>query len=93
MNLFALDLLHIVDYMDYKNINDSNFVMYIGLDSSFKGPNFGRYRPTGLFSRRDTRMNLFALDLLHIGDYKNTDDSNFALYIGSDSSFKGPDIL
>ena len=35
-------------------------------------------------------MNLFALDLLHIGDYKNINDSNVVLYIGPDSSFKGP---
>jgi hypothetical protein len=35
-------------------------------------------------------MNIFALDLLHIGDYKNINDINFVLYIGPDSSFKGP---
>jgi hypothetical protein len=36
-------------------------------------------------------MNIFALDLLHIGDYKNTNDSsNIALYIGPDIASKVP---
>jgi hypothetical protein len=43
-----------------------------------------------LFSRRDTRMILFASELLPIGVYKNTNDSNFFLYMGPDSSPKGP---
>ena len=33
-------------------------------------------------------MNLFALELLPIGVYKNTNDSNFVLYGGPDSSLK-----
>ena len=43
-----------------------------------------------LFSRTDTWMNLFALKLLHVGVYKNTNDSNFLLYRGPDSSPQGP---
>ena len=45
---------------------------------------------TDLFSRTDTWMNLFALKLLHVGVHKNTNDSNFLLYRGPDSSPKGP---
>ena len=34
-------------------------------------------------------MNLFALKLLHVGVYKNTNDSNFLLYKGQTVAPKG----
>ena len=43
-----------------------------------------------LFSRKDTWMNLLALKLLHLRVHINTNDSNFLLYRGPDSSPKGP---
>ena len=44
---------------------------------------------TDLFCRTDTWMNLFALKLLYVGVYKITNDSNFLLCRGPDSSPKG----
>ena len=44
---------------------------------------------TDLFSRTDTWMNLLVLKLLHVGVYKNTNDSNFLLCRGPDSSPQG----
>ena len=45
---------------------------------------------TGLFSRRHTWMIPLVFELVHIGVYKNTNDSNFILYRGPDSNPKGP---
>ena len=45
---------------------------------------------TDLFSRTDTWMNIFAFKLFHLGVHINTNDSNFLLYWGPDSSLIGP---
>ena len=45
-----------------------------------------------LFSRRGTWTILFAWVLVYIGVTKNNTDSNFFLYMGPDSSPKGPEF-
>ena len=51
-----------------------------------KGPAHRR-----LFSRRGTWIFFFAWVLVYIGVTKNNTDSNFILYMGPDSSPKGPE--
>ena len=43
-----------------------------------------------LLSRKETWLISFAVEVLHIRDYQNTNDSNFILHGGPDSSPKGP---
>ena len=69
----------------HKNTNDSNFILYRGPDSNFKGA-----PEKGLFNRKDTWMKPSLLGSVYLKGHKNTNDSNFILYRGPDSSFKGP---